>query len=190
VNDRLATYALNAGIVHHIEAALPTIRGTSGEDVAAALAKLMQAVLDSTELAPAAKHAALGQMDYLAAQAAEPAPKRQRAAGELAIDGLKAILAVAKGVTTIWAAVEPTLRKITTVDLEQLRRDLSDALKALQQDHEVTGLDFLAAQLTTLQGSPYAFHGRLIQKNLSVVPRPHGALMWSLTQVVAKLEGR
>jgi hypothetical protein len=38
-------------------------------------------------------------------------------------------------------------------DREQLRRDLSDALKSIQQDHEVTGLDVLAAALTTLEGA-------------------------------------
>ena len=50
------------------------------------------------------------------------------------------------------------------VDREQLRRDLSDALGAIQRDHDVTGLDALAASLQTLSEAPYAFHGRLLQK--------------------------
>jgi len=74
------------------------------------------------------------------------------------------------------------------VDREQLRRDLSDALKAIQRDQDVTGLDVLAASLTTLEEQPYAFHGRLLQRNLAAIPRPYGALMWSLVQVIAKLE--
>ena len=74
------------------------------------------------------------------------------------------------------------------VDREQLRRDLSDALKAIQHDQDVTGLDTLAASLTTLAESPYAFHGRLIQRNLAAIPRPYGALIWSLVQVIAQLE--
>lgn len=49
------------------------------------------------------------------------------------------------------------------VDREQLRRDLSDALSAIQRDCDVTGLDVLAASLTTLEGS-YAFHGRLLRR--------------------------
>ena len=77
---------------------------------------------------------------------------------------------------------------MTTPDREQLRRDLSDALKAIQRDCDVTGLDALAASLTTLEESPYAFHGRLMQTNLTAMPRPYGALMWSLVQVIAKLE--
>jgi len=52
----------------------------------------------------------------------------------------------------------------------------------------VTGLDALAASLTTLEEQPYAFHGRLLQRNLAAIPRPYGALMWSLVQVIAKLE--
>jgi hypothetical protein len=49
------------------------------------------------------------------------------------------------------------------VDREQHRPDLSDALSAIQRDQDVTGLDVLAASLTTLE-DPYAFHGRLLQK--------------------------
>jgi hypothetical protein len=74
------------------------------------------------------------------------------------------------------------------VDREQLRRDLSDALKAIQHDHDVTGLDALAASLTTLAETPYAFHARLIQRNLAAIPRPYGALIWSLVQVIAQPE--
>jgi hypothetical protein len=66
------------------------------------------------------------------------------------------------------------------VDREQLRRDLSDALKAIQRDQDVTGLEALAASLTTLEEQPYAFHGRLLQRNLAAIPRPYSALMWSL----------
>ena len=73
------------------------------------------------------------------------------------------------------------------VDREQLRRDLSDALGAIQRDQDVTGLDILAASLTTLGGS-YAFHGRLLQTGLAATPRNYMALAWSLVQVVTKLE--
>jgi hypothetical protein len=44
-------------------------------------------------------------------------------------------------------------------DREQLKRDLSDALSAIQQDQGVLGQDELAASLTTL-GLTYTFHGR------------------------------
>ncbi len=62
------------------------------------------------------------------------------------------------------------------VDREQLRRDLSDALSAIQKDQTVLGLDDLAASLTTL-GPTYAFHGRLMQSasagNPAAVQRAH-----------------
>jgi hypothetical protein len=74
-----------------------------------------------------------------------------------------------------------------TVDRAQLRRDLSDVLSAIQRDQDVTGLDALADSLTALE-DPYAFQGRLLQRNLAAIPRPYGALMWSLVQVIAKLE--
>jgi len=67
-------------------------------------------------------------------------------------------------------------------------RDLSDNLKAIQHDQDVTGLDALAASRTMLEEQPYAFHGRLLQRNLAASPRPYGALMWSLVQLIAMLE--
>ncbi len=75
------------------------------------------------------------------------------------------------------------------VDRERLWRDLSDALSAIQRDHDVTGLDVLAASLTTLE-PPYAFHGRLIQSALEPTPRQYSALIWNLVQVLDKPERR
>jgi hypothetical protein len=70
---------------------------------------------------------------------------------------------------------------MTGVDREQLRRDLSDALSALQKDQTVLGLDVLAASLTTL-GPTYAFHGRLMQRALAATPRRYSALIWNVVQ--------
>ena len=72
-------------------------------------------------------------------------------------------------------------------DREQLRRDLSDALSAIQRDQDVTGLDALAASLTTLDG-PYAFRGRLLQTGVAGMPRNYSALIWSLVQMISRLE--
>lgn len=52
----------------------------------------------------------------------------------------------------------------------------------------MTGLDVLAASLTTFEGGPYAFHGRLLQKGLAEMPRKYSALIWSLVQVIGKLQ--
>ena len=71
------------------------------------------------------------------------------------------------------------------VDREILR--LPNALSAIQQDQGVLGLDELAASITTLE-PVCAFHGRLLQKGLAAMPRNYSALIWSLVQVLAKLE--
>ena len=52
----------------------------------------------------------------------------------------------------------------------------------------MTGLDALAASLQTLDEAPYGFHGRLLQKGLAEMPRNYSALIWSLVEVIAKLE--
>ena len=77
---------------------------------------------------------------------------------------------------------------VTASDREQLRRDCSDALAALQRDCDVTGLDALAGRLQESELAPLPFHGRLILKELEPVPRKYSALIWHLVQVVAKLE--
>jgi hypothetical protein len=76
---------------------------------------------------------------------------------------------------------------MTAPDREQLKRDLSDALSAIQQDQGVLGLDELAASLTTL-GPTYAFHGRLLLSTLEAKPPHYSALIWNLVQVLDKLE--
>jgi hypothetical protein len=73
------------------------------------------------------------------------------------------------------------------VNREQLRRDLSAALSAIQQDQGVFGLDGLATSLTTLE-PVCAFHGRLLQKGLAAMPGNYSALIWSLVQAITKLE--
>ena len=75
------------------------------------------------------------------------------------------------------------------VDREQLRRALGDALSAIQRDGDVTGLDGLAASLTTLEGATHSM-ARLLQKGLAEMPRNYSALIWNLVQVLAKLERR
>jgi len=39
-----------------------------------------------------------------------------------------------------------------------------------------------------LEEQPYAFHGRLLQRNLAATRRPYSALLWGVVQVIAKLE--
>jgi hypothetical protein len=160
---------------------------SSGVEVAAALAKLTQTVLDSKDLAREAKRAALEQVDYLATQAGEPAPKRQQAVGKLVIDALSTTLADAKDVASIWQTVEPILRGMTTVDREQLRRDLADAVVRVRRDQDVTDLDVLAASLIAL-GGQYAFHGEQLLKALEPVPRNYNAVIWNAVRSLELLE--
>lgn len=74
----------------------------------------------------------------------------------------------------------------TPPDRGQLRRELSDALSALQRTQDVTGLDALAASLTPL-GPTYAFHRRLLLRTLEGKPPRHSALIWNF-QVLDKPE--
>jgi hypothetical protein len=73
------------------------------------------------------------------------------------------------------------------VDHEQLRRDLSDALKAIQRDHDVTGLDALAASLQT-PPRPRTWSTAGCYRRVAEMPRNYSTLIWSLVQVIAKLE--
>jgi hypothetical protein len=70
-------------------------------------------------------------------------------------------------------------------DREQLRRDLSDALGALQQGKGVLGLLGLTDQLVAL-GVSYRFHGLLIREALQ--RKDDAGIIVQLVQVVDKLE--
>jgi hypothetical protein len=76
-----------------------------------------------------------------------------------------------------------------SVDREQLRRDLSDALERIQKTDDVAGLEALAAQLQTLE-PPHPFHAGGILRALAPVPRQYSALIWHVLQAITKLEGR
>lgn len=49
----------------------------------------------------------------------------------------------------------------------------------------MTGLDAVAASLTTLEGA-HAFHGQLLQKGLAEMPRSYSSLIWNLVHVIVK----
>jgi hypothetical protein len=74
---------------------------------------------------------------------------------------------------------------VTAIDREQLKRDLSDALGALQQGKGVLGLAGLTDQLVALVVS-YRFHGLLIREALQ--RKDDGGIIAHVIQVLAKLE--
>src|SRR5262249_43231204 len=127
------------------------------------------------------------QVGYLATQAAERAAKRQKAVSKLVIDSLKTTLGGVTDVAAIWQTAEPMLRGMTTVDREQLRRDLSDAWARVQRDQDVTDLDVLAAPLIA-RGGQYAFNGEHLLKTLGRVPRDYNAVIWNVVRSLELLE--
>jgi hypothetical protein len=74
---------------------------------------------------------------------------------------------------------------VTDLDREQLKRDCSEALKAVQQDRDVARLRPLAVALVKL-GAPYLVHGTLMQAAL--IERKDVTVIWHLIQVLEKLE--
>lgn len=71
------------------------------------------------------------------------------------------------------------------VDREQLRRDLSDALGAIQRDQDVPGLEDCPARLRELEPT-YQYHAPLLQ--VAIGKKDMLAIMWHVVQVVTKLE--
>jgi len=74
---------------------------------------------------------------------------------------------------------------VTAIDREQLKRDLSDALGALQQGKGVLGLPGLTDQLVAL-GVSYRFHGCSSARPSS--ERTTAGSIAHVIQVLAKLE--
>jgi hypothetical protein len=68
---------------------------------------------------------------------------------------------------------------------DQLRRDCSDALKALQRDRSAERIPTLAEALRTL-GPPYRLHGELMYGALR--DEDDNTITWHLIHVLEKLE--
>jgi hypothetical protein len=74
---------------------------------------------------------------------------------------------------------------MTDLDREQLKRECSDALKAVQQDKGADGLVPLAVTIADL-GPAYHTHGTLMLAALAA--RKDTTVIWHLIQVLEKLE--
>lgn len=71
------------------------------------------------------------------------------------------------------------------LDREALRRDLSDALRAIQEAQDVPRLEGLPARPRTLEPA-YQYHAPLLQ--VAIQKQDTLAIMWNLVQLVDKLE--
>jgi len=93
---------INTGQVQQLDVAVDVVRDGGQKELADALQKLSQAVLDAPDLAAAQKNEAIEHLSFLAEQAALPKEKRQSSIGKIVITGLERVVNAAASVSTLW----------------------------------------------------------------------------------------
>jgi hypothetical protein len=110
--DRSVVGSINTGQIQRLDVAIDHVKQSGDEQVAAALASLTQAVVDSADLNRRDRDSTLEQLAYLAEQATLPAERRANAVARSVVAGLERVLSVAADLATVWAGVQPILQRI------------------------------------------------------------------------------
>lgn len=100
---------INTGQIEKLDVAVDAVRDAGQEQLADALQKLSQAVVDAPDLLPQQKDEAVEHLAFLAEQASMPKERRQRSVAKTVIVGLEHVLNAAASVVTLWQAVRPYL---------------------------------------------------------------------------------
>jgi hypothetical protein len=104
--------AINTGTVQNLDASI-TVAKTQGQpDLAEAVNKLAQAVIDNTEINDAMKNEIAEQLVFLMSQVTAKPEDRSKGMIRSILNGLKSSISVTAGLLTIWDKVEPLLHAV------------------------------------------------------------------------------
>jgi hypothetical protein len=101
--------AINTGNVKTIDVAIGNLNNNGDPTLAAALKKLTEAVLQSTELQAKGKEEVLEQLSFLSAQAVVPEATRQHGMIKAVLDGVSKAVSTTKALLALWHEVHPLL---------------------------------------------------------------------------------
>ena len=107
--------SINTGTVQRVDVNLTYLKQGGNKDVADALQKLTEAIVNEPELPSTDKNNLLDQVDYLAEQASCAAKDRRRGMIKAAMDSLGSFAHSANSITTIavaWEHVAPLLQSL------------------------------------------------------------------------------
>jgi hypothetical protein len=103
---------INTGSIKQLDLAMDNIRKQGAADVADAVQRLSQAVLDASDLDPSQKKDAVEHLTFVAEQAALPKEQRQSAVGKAVVGGLERLLNASASITSLWAQLAPYIEPL------------------------------------------------------------------------------
>jgi hypothetical protein len=104
--------SINTGEIERIDLALNNVRAGGEIALAGELQKLIQAVVDSKELALETRNETVDTLSYLATQAVLPKELRQKSLGQRMISNLERLFEDSANLTTIFVAAALILHKL------------------------------------------------------------------------------
>ena len=110
--DNSVVGAINTGNIKKLDIMMNTMRGENNQELADALQKLTQAILDTTDLEQSDKNSALEWLSFLSKEALTQETGRQPTIGKAAISTLEKILSNTGSIASIWSAVKPLLETL------------------------------------------------------------------------------
>jgi hypothetical protein len=110
--DNSVVGAINTGNIKQLDVMMSVMRSGNNQELADALQKLTQAILDIPHLKPSDKNSALEWLSFLSNQALTQETERQPTIGKVAIAALERILSNIGSIASIWSAVKPLLETL------------------------------------------------------------------------------
>ena len=110
--DNSIVGAINTGNIEKLDIMMNEMRGGNNQELADALQKLTQAILDTPDLEPSDKDSVLEYLSFLSKEAMTQETERQPTIGKAAISTLEKILSNTGSIASIWSAVKPLLETL------------------------------------------------------------------------------
>ena len=110
--DNSVVGAINTGNIKKLDIMMSLMRDENNQELADALQKLTQAILDTPDLKSSDKDAALECLSYLLNQTLIQETERQSTIGKAAISTLEKILSNTGSIASIWSVVKPLLETL------------------------------------------------------------------------------
>ena len=110
--DNSVVGAINTGNIKKLDIMMNAIRGENNPELADALQKLTQAILDTPDLEPSDKDSVLEYLSFLSKEALTQETERQFTIGMAAISTLEKILSNVGSIASIWSVAKPLLEAL------------------------------------------------------------------------------
>lgn len=111
VNDSVVG-TINTGNVEKLDSRVSAMQGENRHELADAIQRLTEAILNASDLKPCDKDSALECLSFLADQALTPEMERQPIVGKTIISKLEQILTNTGSIASIWSQVEPYISNL------------------------------------------------------------------------------